>query len=201
MSQFKVIADISESLKEVLTQGFVETGFKTVTISTDIPKRDNIKNKPAVNCYMYHLGFAPNYRERSQTLVSTQDRDGKPIEYFQDPPVYMYAHYVMSVWGNTPTEESLLMGLAVKTFLENAMLKDEQLKGDAFYPDDVLNVYPNLQADYNDVLTFWRSLGEEVRPVVYYYVKFRIESDRRSAQIRRVTGKDFGYPQGSAAGG
>ncbi|NUN13933.1 MAG: DUF4255 domain-containing protein [Myxococcales bacterium] len=191
MSQFKIIADTSETLKELLKESFVSAGFKTVTISTDVPKKDNIKNKPAVNCYMYHIGFAPNYKERTQSLVSTQDRDGNIVEFYQDAPLYLFAHYVVSIWGNSPTEENLLMGLAIKTFLENPMVTREKLKGDSFYPDDILNVYPNLQADYNDVLSFWRSLNEEVRPVMYYYVKFRIESERRSAEIRRVTGKDL----------
>lgn len=191
MSQFKIIADTSETLKDLLKESFVSAGFKTVTISTDVPKKDNIKNKPAVNCYMYHIGFAPNYKERTQSLVSTQDRDGNIVEFYQDAPLYLFAHYVVSIWGNSPMEENLLMGLAIKTFLENPMVTREKLKGDSFYPDDILNVYPNLQADYNDVLSFWRSLNEEVRPVMYYYVKFRIESERRSAEIRRVTGKDL----------
>ena len=54
-----------------------------------------------------------------------------------------------------------------------------------------LNVYPNLQYDFNDVLSFWRSMNEELRPAVYYFVRFRIESDRKSPEIRRVTGRDL----------
>ena len=59
------------------------------------------------------------------------------------------------------------------------------------FPDDQLNVYPNLQYDFNDVLSFWRSMNEELRPAVYYFVRFRIESDRKSPEIRRVTGRDL----------
>ena len=65
------------------------------------------------------------------------------------------------------------------------------LKGDSFLPDDKLNIYPNLQTDFNDSLSFWRSLNEEVRPSLFYYVKFRIESDRRSDDLTRVTGRDL----------
>lgn len=191
MSQFRVIADISETLKDLLRDSFVNAGFKTVTINTDVPKKDNIKNKPAVNCYMYHIAFAPNYKERTQSLVTTQDREGNIIEFYQDAPVYLYAHYVISIWGNSPTEENLLMGLVIKTFLENPIMQNDKLKGDGFMPGDAIQIYPNLQADYNDVLSFWRSLNEEVRPAVYYFVKFRIESERRSANVKRVTGKDF----------
>ena len=194
VSQFKVISDITTTLKSVLEESFVDAGFKTVSVVTDVPKKENIKNKPAVNCYMYHVGFAPNYKERSSHLVSTEDKDGKIIEYYQDPPVYLYAHYITSVWGNNPTEESLLMGLVIKSFLENRMISGDRLKGEAFYPDDKVNIYPNLESDYSDVLTFWRSMSEEVRPALYYYVKFRIESDKKSAEVRRVGARQYAFP-------
>ena len=194
MSQYKVISDITNTLKAMLERSFSEAGFKTVSVSTDVPKKENIKSKPAVNCYMYHVGFAPNYKERSSHLVSTEDKDGKIIEYYQDPPVYCYAHFIASVWGSNPTEESLLMGLVIKAFLENRFIEGENLKGDSFYPDDKLNVYPNLESDYSDVLTFWRSMSEEVRPALYYHVKFRIESDRKSAEVRRIGARQYSYP-------
>jgi len=34
-------------------------------------------------------------------------------------------------------------------------------------------------------------LNEEVRPSLFYYVKFRVESDRRSSELRRVLGRDL----------
>ena len=44
MSQFEVIRDINETMKELLKDAFKEKGFTTVTVSTDRPKKDNIKN-------------------------------------------------------------------------------------------------------------------------------------------------------------
>ncbi len=190
MSQFEVIRDIGKTLEELLECSFKERGFTTVNISGEKPKKDNIKNLPTVSCYLYHVAFAPNYQERNQTLVSTQDREGAIVEYYQDGPLYLHGHYIISVWGNSPAEENLLLGLAVKTFLENPVITGEQLMGDAFYHDDKLSVFPNLQSDYNDVLSFWRSMGEDVRPSIYYYVKFRLESERKSSEVRRVTGKE-----------
>ena len=191
MSQFEVIRDINETLKELLKDSFKSKGFTTVTISTDRPKKDNIKNMPTVNCYLYHVGFHPGYKERTDNLVSSYDRQGNIVEYYQDAPVYLFAHFIVSVWGNSPGEESLLLGLAIKTFLEHPMLDHDTLKGDSFYPDDKLNVYPNLQADFNDTLSFWRSLNEELRPAVYYFVRFRIESDRKTSEVKRVVQKDL----------
>ncbi len=191
MSQFEVIRDINETLKELLKESFKSAGFTTVTINTERPKKDNIKNMPTLSCYMYHLGFHPGYKERTDSLVSSYDREGNIVEYYQDAPVYMFAHFILSVWGNSPNEENLLMGLAVKTFLEHPLVKGDLLKGDSWYPDDNINIYPNLQADFNDTLSFWRSMNEELRPAVYYFVRFRIESDRKSSEIRKVTSKDF----------
>lgn len=191
MSQFEVIKDIGETIKDLFEDAFKAAGFTTVNISVDKPKKDNIKNLPTVNCYMYHLAFDQRYRERTQTLVSSYMKDGRIVEYYRDAPVHLLAHYIISVWGNSPAEENLLTGLAVKTLLENPVMTGEVLKGDSFFPDDKINVYPNLQYDFNDVLSFWRSMNEEIRPAVYYFVRFRIESERKSPEIRRVTGKDL----------
>ena len=191
MSQFEVIKDIGETLKELLKASFKNAGFTTVTVSNEKPKKDNIKSLPTLSMYLYHVSFAPGYKERTDTLVTTYAKDGKLIEYYQDAPVYLHAQYIISVFGNTPNEENMLLGLAVKTFLETPMLHGEILKGDSFFPDDKLNVFPNLQTDFNDSLSFWRSLNEEVRPSLFYFVKFRIESERRSDDLARVTGRDL----------
>ena len=191
MSQFEVIRDIGETLKELLKASFKAAGFTTVTVDNQRPKKDNIKSLPTLSFYMYHLAFAPGYKERTDMLVTSYTKEGQLVEYYQDAPVYMHAQYIISVFGNTPNEENLLLGLTVKTFLENPILHGDLLKGESFYPDDSLNVYPNLQADFNESLAFWRSLNEEVRPSLFYYVKFRIESDRRSDELARVTGRDL----------
>jgi len=191
MSQFEVIKDIAETVKELLEKAYKKTGFTTVTVSTDKPKKDNIKNLPTVNCYLYHVSFAPGYKERSPNLVTSYNKDGDIVEFYQDAPLYLFAHLMLSVWGNSPNEENLLLGLAIKTFVEHPIIQGELLKGDSFYPDDRLNLYPHLGKDFNDTLGFWRSMSEEVRPVMFYFVKFRIDSERRSKEIKRVTGKDF----------
>ena len=196
MSQFEVIKDIGETMKSLLEKSFEASGYTTVSVSLDRPKKDNIKNLPTVNCYMYHLSFDQRYKERSQSLVSTVSRDGKIVEYYRDAPVHMLANYIVSVWGNTPSEENLLSGLAIKTLLEHPILTGDQLKGPSFFPDDKLNIYPNLQSEYNDVLGFWRSMNEDLRPAIFYFVRFRIESDRRSDDLERVTGKEFAINSG-----
>lgn len=191
MSQFEVIRDIGESLKKVLETSFKDAGFTTVTVSNDRPKKENIKSLPFLSCYMYHVGFAPGYKERTDHLVTSYSKDGRVVEYYQDAPAYLHAQFILSVFGNTPSEENLLLGLVVKTFLEHPILHGDQLKGDSFFPDDKVNLFPNLQADFNDTLAFWRSLSEEVRPSLFYYTKVRIESERRSEELPRVTGRDL----------
>ncbi len=191
MSQFEVIRDLSDTLKELLKEACKSSGFTTVSVGTEKPKKDNVKNLPTVNVFLYHVGFAQNYRERSDALVSTHDREGNVIEFYRDGPVYLTANFAISVWGNSPNEENLLLGLVVKTLLENTLLEGSQLKGDSFYPDDKVNVYPNLQADANDTMSFWRSMNEELRPTLFYFIRFRVESDRRSSEVRRVIGRDI----------
>jgi len=190
MSQFEVIKDITVTLRELLEQEFKKVGFTTVNVSIDRPKKENIKSFPTVSCYLYHLAFhAGYYKERTDTLVTTHTRDGKVMEYYQDAPAYLFANYIISVFGNNSNEENLLLGLTIKVLLEHAIIKGDDLKSPGFAPDDQINIYPNLATDYNDILAFWRSLNEEVRPSLQYMVKFRIESERKSKELIRVTGK------------
>jgi hypothetical protein len=191
VSQFEVIRDIGETLKELLKESFKTAGFTTVQVNLERPKKDNIKNLPMVNIYMYHLGFDQNYRERTEALVSTHDKQGNIVEFYRDAPVYLKANFVISVWGNSPGEENLLLGLVIKTCLENTLLSGADLKGESFYPDDKLNLYPNLQADHNDLMSFWRAMNEDMRPALFYYVRFRVESDRKSTEVRRVMSKEI----------
>ncbi len=191
MSQFEVIRDLGDTLKELLKESFKTNGFTTVTVGTEKPKKDNIKNLPTVNTYLYHVGFAQNYRERTDNLVSTHDRQGNVVEFFRDGPVYLNAYFAVSVWGNSPGEENLLLGLVIKTLIENTLVTSPDLKGDSWYPDDHINIHPNLQADQNDLMSFWRSMNEELRPTLFYHVRFRVESERKSSTVRRVIGKDI----------
>ena len=192
MKQFKILTDITETLVHLLEDACKEAGFKRVEVSSEIPKSSNIKNKPAISCYLYHIGFAPHYKERNQSLVATETKDGRVVEYYQDAPLYVYAHYILSTFGTTTKEESFLLGLAMKTFVEHPVVTGDELQGEAFYPDDRLNIYPNLDANYSDILSFWRSLNETVRPAAQYFVKCRIESDRHSREVHRVLERKMG---------
>lgn len=192
MSQFEVIKDITTTLKDLLEHEFRKVGFTTVNVSIDRPKKENIKSFPTVSCYLYHIAFHSGYyKERMDTLVTSHTKNGKVMEYYQDAPAYLFANYMISVFGNNSNEENLLLGLTIKVLLEHTIIKEDDLKGPGFDPDDQINVYPNLAADYNDILAFWRSLSEEVRPSLQYMVKFRIESERKSKELIRVTGRDF----------
>ncbi len=194
MSQFEIIKDITTTLKELLEKEYKRAGFTTVTVSVDRPKKENIKSYPTVSCYLYHISFHPGYyKERSDILVTTTTKDGKLIEYYKDPPAILHAHYIISVFGNSASEENLLLGLTIKILLENTIIEGENLKGASFLPDDRINIFPNLSGDYNDILAFWRSLSEEVRPSLQYIVKFRIESERRTGELPRVLGKKIAY--------
>lgn len=186
MRQYKVVAGLTETLGHLLKTACKDAGFARVDISHEVPKSENIKSKPCISCYQYHLSFAPHYPERNQTLVTENDEQGKVVTYYKDAPLYLFAHYMVCVFGNSAKEEGLLMGLAMKTFLEHPLLTGAELKGEGFYPDDQIILYPHLQTEYEDVMSFWRSMNEEVRPVAMYQTKFRIESDRVSVPIRPV---------------
>jgi hypothetical protein len=40
-------------------------------------------------------------------------------------------------------------------------------------------------------MSFWRAMNEDLRPSLFYFVRFRVESDRRSSEVRRVIGREI----------
>lgn len=186
MSQFEVIKDIGETLRHLLSDALEIEGFRSVTVTNDKPKKENIKKLPGINLYLYHLGFAANYRERSETVMTTRSADGRMVDYYQDAPAYLMARYAVSTHGNSPAEEAILAGFCIKTLLENPVISGTQLKGKSFSLSDKIAIHPELDTNFNDTATLWRSLDEEIRPLLFYFVKFRIESQRRSKDVARV---------------
>jgi hypothetical protein len=187
MRQYSVINGITDTLTSLLADALKREGFRRVNLSAEIPKGENIKAKPSVFCYMHHIGFAnQQYRERNQSLVTTHDDAGNVISYYQDAPLYLFANYLLTVFGTTSREENLLLGLTMKTFLEHPVLTGEMLKGNCFVEDDRLNIAVKHQTEYEEVLSFWRSINEEVRPTVMYHVRFRLESERTSKPLQIV---------------
>lgn len=195
MNQYEVIRDIEESLKELLKSCFEAVGFKSVHFYTDIPTTEKIKKLPAVSLYMYNINSDERYRERESILVSETDGDGRTVEYYVDAPLPLHIHFALSSFAETPQEEHILLGFAMKVLLEYPTMDGEQLKGNSWKEGDNFAVMLRHDTTFDEVNALWRGIGEHIRPTAFYWVPFNLESERKTGYIKKVDSRNIGFGQ------
>lgn len=195
MNQYEIIRDVEESLKELLKKKFEDAGFKSVHFYTDIPTTEKIKKLPAVSLYLYNINSDERYREREQVLVSETDGEGNFVEYYQDSPLPLHINFALSSFAETPQEEHILLGFAMKVLLECPRMEGELLKGNSFKEGESFAIMLRHDTTFDEVNALWRGIGEHIRPTAFYWVPIMLESERKSSYIKKVEKRDLGFGQ------
>lgn len=188
MGQFEIVKDVGVTLSKLLEENLKNSGYKDVEIYTCIPTEENIKKLPALSLFLASVCVDPIIRERAEKLVSVSDEGGMVQEYYMDPPMLLKLYFVVSAWGKTPQEEHVLLALAMKVFYEHPEIKGDLLHGYSFRQRETFAIRPveEPRFGYEENMAFWRSMGEKVRPAVQYCAWAYLDSDRKSAPLKRV---------------
>src|SRR5437879_3119698 len=196
--QHHIIKETSESLGELLQGVFRDSGYKRVHLVVAAPKQESIEGKlPAVSVYLYNLtldeeGISSNRLERR--IERVMDTDGNTREVATDQPLWVRLDYLISTWAQTPEEEQLLMGAAIKGILENEVLHQArgELKGDSFEDDFTLPVMLSQKLDEGVLSRFWASINQPMKPAIQAWTTVPIYPSGE-VEIRRVQEKDVRF--------
>lgn len=188
MGQFEIVKDVGTTLTKLLEANLKSSGYKDVELYTAIPTEENIKKLPAVSLFLSAVAVDPIIRERGEKLVSVSEESGEILEYHMDPPMLLKLYYIVSAWGKTPQEEHVLLALAMKVFYEHPEITGELLHGYAFRQRETITIRPveEPKFGYEETMSFWRSMGEKVRPAAQFCVWAYLDSDRRGEPVRRT---------------
>lgn len=188
MGQFEIVKDVSTTLQKLLETSLKNAGYKDVELYTAIPTEENIKKLPALSLFLSAVCVDPIIRERGQKLMSVSEESGEIIEYSVDPPLLLKLYYTVSAWGKTPQEEHVLLALAIKVFYEHPEIGEGLLQGYSFRQRETIALRPveEPKFGYEETMSFWRSMGEKVRPSAQFCVWTYLDSDRRSDPIRQA---------------
>ena len=186
MSQYEVIRDVEESIKVLLKGAFEDAGFKSVHFYADIPTTEKIKKLPAVSFYLYNVGSDERYRQREEYLVSRAEADGAIREFYVDAPLPLHLHFALSTFAETPQEEHILLGFAMKILLEAPTVETEQLKGNSWEESDRFSIMLRHDTSFDEVNALWRGIGEHIRPTAFYWVPISLRSERMVRAIEPV---------------
>jgi hypothetical protein len=193
--QHHIIKETSESLSRLLQDEFKRNGYKRVHIVESAPKPDAIEGKlPAVSAYLYQMSIDPDGFDSSPNseLVEVPQEDGTIKEFFRRRRMWVRLDYLLSAWAQTPEDEQLLLGLILRTVMENAEITRERLKGASFEDDFVLNWLMSARLDEGTLARFWGSLNQPVRPAIQAWTAVPILPEKLN-EFQRVQSRQLEY--------
>ena len=196
VAQHHVIKEAGETIGQLLQSVFKDHGYKRVHLVVAAPKQEAIEGKlPAVCVYLYNIsldeeGLGGN--RTGQFLETVVGDDGKPREVARDMPLWVRLDYLISTWAQTPEEEQLLMGCAIKGMLEHPTVQGEGLKGESFKREQYLPISMSQKLDEGVLSRFWASLNQPMKPAVQCWTTVPIFPSGE-VEVRRVQEKDVRF--------
>lgn len=193
--QHHIIKETSETLSRLLQDEFKRNGYKRVHIVEQAPKPDAIEGKlPAVSVYLYQISLDPEGFDSTphSELVEVPQPDGTIKEFLRRRRLWVRLDYLMSAWAQTPEDEQLLLGLIIRTIMENTALSGDKLKGSSFEDDFTLYTLLSSRLDEGTLARFWGSLNQPVRPAVQAWTAIPILPERLEP-FTRVQARSLEY--------
>lgn len=203
-AQHHVIKEAGESIGQLLQSVFRDHGYRRVHLVVAAPKQEAIEGKmPAVGVYLYNMtvdeeGVYANHTGQIIEKVITDD--GKAKEMARRMPLWVRLDYLLTTWAQTPEEEHLLMGAAVKGLIENPTIKGAQLKGESWEEGQYLPVILSQKLDEGVLSRFWSSLNQPLKPAVQCWTTVPIYPGG-AEEIQRVIEKDVRFFDLNKVGG
>jgi len=197
--QHHIIKETSDSLSRLFQDEFKRNGYKRVHIVDGAPKPDAVEGKlPAVSIYLYQISLDPGGYDNQavQEVVEVKQDDGTIKEFFRRRRLWIRLDYLVSAWAQTPEDEQLLVGLALRTIIDNAEISRDRLKGTTFDESmedlEGLPLWLNTRLDEGTLARFWGSLNQPVRPAIQCWTVVPIVPERMS-EFQRVRARQLEY--------
>lgn len=204
-SQHQIIKETTDTVVQYLKDRYKDHGYKRIHVIVEAPKPDAIEGKlPAVCVYLYQIG--PDFEgvglgNDFAEIRRVRTPEGKIVEVRQNPPSWVRLDYLVSTWAQTPEDEQLLLGLAVKCLNDTHSLSGELLKGSSFPPTYDLPISLAGRLDEGTLARFWGSLNQPIRPAINMWTVVPILSDLETP-FKRVEERMIGYQRlGDRKGG
>jgi hypothetical protein len=195
--QHHIIKETSDSLSRLLQDEFKRNGYKRVHIVDQAPKPEAVEGKlPAVSLYLYQIALDPFSEDGNmvEELVEVPQADGTMKEFMRRRRLWIRLDYLISAWAQTPEDEQLLIGLVIRTIMDNEMLAGERLRGASFQFEENFDLPLQLSSrlDEGTLARFWGSLNQPVRPAVQVWTVVPILPEKME-EFTRVQARTLEY--------
>jgi hypothetical protein len=194
--QHHIIKDTSDSLSRLLQDEFRRSGYKRVHIVDQAPKPDAIEGKlPAVSVYLYQVALDPEGTDGNvhSELVQVKREDGTVEEFRRNRRLWIRLDYLISTWAQTPEDEQILLGLAIRAIMENPSIARDRLRGASFEDDFKLNVLLSTRLEEGSLARFWGSLNQPIRPAIQAWTAVPIIPEKMESFTRVSAAPTIGF--------
>jgi hypothetical protein len=192
VAQHHIIKEAGETIGQLLQSVFKENGYKRVHMVVAAPKQEAVEGKlPAVCVYLYNIQLEEDVRMHSYIEEATT-QDGRSVEVARMGPVWLRLDYLITTWAQTPEEEQLLMGCAIKGLVEHPTISGVDLKGDSMASEPYLPVSLSAKLDEGVLSRFWASLNQPMKPAIQCWTTVPI-FPQTETEIRRVEERDVRF--------
>lgn len=195
-AQHHIIKEAGESIGQLLQAIFREHGYRRVHLVVAAPKQEAIEGKmPAIGVYLYNVTIDEEGMYANQTgqiIEKVVGADGKTKEMASRLPLWVRLDYLLTTWAQTPEEEHLLMGAAVKGLIEHPTIQGADLKGDSWVKDQYLPIILSQKLDEGVLSRFWSSLNQPLKPAIQCWTTVPVYPGIQT-EIKRVYEKDVRF--------
>ena len=171
------IADLDETLRQLLTRELAVHHFEGVEVTFDAPSKEwsGKLTAPTVNLFLYDLREAV---ERAEVTLDERREDGRA--HSTPPPLRLELTYAVSAWTNAVEDEHRLLSQVLVTLFSYRRLPRDLAPGQANGGGSRLGeTQTSVGRPREEKADFWTSVGGEYKASIDYVVHITIQSGAR----------------------
>jgi hypothetical protein len=182
-----MLADLDETLRNLLKGELENHGFEGVDIAFDAPSRDwsGQLSKPTVNVYLYDLRETESLRTSEWGRLS---RNGRTFE--TRPPMVMEASYAVTAWTQAVEDEHRLLSQVLAIFFAYPEIPQDKLNGRLANGSQAWPIKARIGQGKGEKSDFWSAVGGQYKVSLDYVVRLSVESGamrERGPEVRTQT--------------
>ncbi|GLY05324.1 MULTISPECIES: DUF4255 domain-containing protein [Actinoplanes] len=135
MGDYSVIGDVSEIIESALNRALVDLQPAGAVAELNDLSETIPPDRPRLTVFLYEIAEDPSSRNRPP--VRSDPSQGAPT--VRKPPMALILRYLITAWGGDPVTQHRMLGKALETFYDNAILSGSQLSGSLAATTDALH--------------------------------------------------------------
>ncbi len=190
MADFTAIADVSQTLVDLLTESLANLG-------TSVQLNDLQKAPPASNLltlFLFQIREDGHSRNRPPEV-----RPAATGVTIKRPPLTIVVQYLLTPWATNHDDNQRILGQTMRTLHDNAIISGPALRGSLLAVQEPIHL-ALVPLTLEDQLRVWHSINQPYRLSLHYEARIiridsLISSTSAVAQSRSIAPADQELPQ------